>query len=124
MVDRRLLVPARIGGWDLPAGTDVGACIYLTHRRPEVWPDPEGFSPERFLGVRTSPYAYYPFGGGDHRCLGAAFATYQMRIVLAELLTRAELRVAPGYNPRPVLRAVTVGPSRGMPVVLKRRHDG
>jgi len=121
VVDRHLLVPTRIGGWDLPAGTDVAASIYLTHRRPELWPEPERFLPERFLGVRTSPYAYYPFGGGDHRCLGAAFATYEMRIVLAEVLTRAELRLAPGYRARPVLRAVTVGPSRGMPVVLSRR---
>jgi cytochrome P450 len=124
IVDRRLLVPTRIAGWDLPAGTDVGAAIYLTHRHPELWPDPERFAPERFLRVRTSPHAYYPFGGGEHRCLGAAFATYEMRIVLAEVLTRAELRVAPGYRARPVLRAVTVGPSRGMPVVLERRYHG
>jgi cytochrome P450 len=124
MVDRRLLVPARISGWDLPAGTDVAACIYLTHRRPELWQDAERFAPERFLGVRTNPYAYYPFGGGDHRCLGAAFATYEMRIVLSEVLRGAALHVAPGYRARPVLRAVTVGPSGGMPVVLERRCDG
>ena len=110
---RVLKAPARIGGLDLPAGVGVSASIYLTHHRPDLWPDPERFAPERFVGARPSPYAFLPFGGGDRRCLGAAFATYEMKVVLAELLARVDLRVAPGYRMRPVLRTVTVAPSAG-----------
>ena len=120
-VMRRLHAPARIGGLDLPAGISVSAAIYATHHRPDLWPDPERFLPERFLGVRPSPNTFFPFGGGVRRCLGAAFATYELKIVLAEVLSRVELRIAPGYRMRPVLRAITVAPSRGVPVVVERR---
>ena len=94
----------------------------MTHHRPDLWPDPERFAPERFVGARPSPYAFLPFGGGERRCLGAAFAMYEMKVVLAELLSRVDLRVAPGYRMRPVLRTVTVSPSGGMPVVLEARR--
>ncbi len=119
---RLLNAPMRIGGHDLPAGIAVSACIYSTHRRPELWPEPERFDPDRFLGARPAPNTFFPFGGGVRRCLGAAMATYEMKIVLAEVLRRVELRVAPGYRPRPVLRAITIAPSRGMPVVVDARH--
>ena len=120
-VMRRLHAPARIGGLDLPAGVSVSASIYATHHRPDLWPDPEHFLPERFLGTRPSPNTFFPFGGGVRRCLGAAFATYQLKIVLAEVLSRVDLRIAPGYRMRPVLRAITVAPSRGVLVVVERR---
>jgi len=120
-VMRRLHAPARIGGLDLPAGVSVSASIYATHHRPDLWPDPERFLPERFLGTRPSPNTFFPFGGGVRRCLGAAFATYQLKIVLAEVLSRVDLRIAPGYRMRPVLRAITVAPSRGVLVVVERR---
>src|SRR5216117_1496023 len=120
-VMRRLHAPARIGGLDLPAGVSVSASIYATHHRPDLWPDPERFLPERFLGTRPSPNTFFPFGGGVRRCLGAAFATYQLKIVLAEVLSRVDLRLAAGYRMRPVLRAITVAPSRGVPVVVERR---
>ncbi len=120
-VMRRLHAPARIGGLDLPAGVSVSASIYATHHRPDLWPDPERFLPERFLGTRPSPNTFFPFGGGVRRCLGAAFATYELKIVLAEVLSRVDLRLAAGYRMRPVLRAITVAPSRGVPVVVERR---
>jgi cytochrome P450 len=120
-VMRRLNVPARIGGLDLPAGVNVSACIYATHHRADLWPDPERFQPERFVGVRASPNTFFPFGGGVRRCLGAAFATYELKIVLAQVVSRVDLRIAPGYRMRPVLRAITVAPSRGVPVVMERR---
>jgi len=120
-VMRRLHAPARIGGLDLPAGISVSASIYGTHHRPDLWPDPEHFQPERFLAARPSPNTFFPFGGGVRRCLGAAFATYELKIVLAEVVSRVDLRIAPGYRMRPVLRAITVAPSRGVPVVVERR---
>jgi cytochrome P450 len=120
-VGRKLQVPMRVGGHDLPSGVVASPCIYLTHRRADVWPDPERFAPERFVGARPSPYAFLPFGGGVRRCLGAAFATYEMKVVLAEVLSRVELRAAPGYTVRLVRRTVTFAPSGGVPVVMERR---
>jgi cytochrome P450 len=120
-VIRRLQRPARIGGRDLPAGINVSLSIYGIHHRADLWPDPERFHPDRFVGARPAPHTYFPFGGGVRRCIGAAFATYEMKVVLAEVLSRVDLRAAPGYRMRPVLRTITVAPSRGMPVVVERR---
>jgi cytochrome P450 len=117
-VGRKLARPTRIGGWDLPAGVVAAPSIFLVHRRPDVWPDPERFSPERFLAARPGPYEFLPFGGGVRRCLGMAFALYEMRIVLDRVLARAKLRLAPGYRARTVLRSITLAPSQGMPVIL------
>jgi cytochrome P450 len=115
-VGRRLARPAHIGGWDLPAGLVAAPAIYLTHRRPDVWPDPGAFRPERFIGARSDPYAFFPFGGGVRRCLGMAFALYEMKAVLAEVLTRTRIRLAEGYQARTVRRAITLAPSAGLPV--------
>jgi cytochrome P450 len=120
-VGRRLTHPMRIGGWDLPADVAVGPCIYLVHRRPDVWPDPERFDPGRFLGARPSPYEFLPFGGGSRRCLGMAFALYEMKVVLAAVLSRVDLARAPGYRMKVVRRSITLAPSRGMPVVVTAR---
>jgi cytochrome P450 len=122
LVARKLHEPARIGGMALPAGTTVAANIYLAHRRPDVWREPERFDPDRFVGFRPSPNTFFPFGGGVRRCLGAAMATYEIKTVLAEVLARVDLAIAPGYRMRPMLRAVTIAPSRGMPVVVERRR--
>ena len=121
IVGRRLLTPLVIGGRALPAGVVAAPCIYLAHRRPQRWPQPAQFRPERFLGARPTPYEFLPFGGGVRRCLGMAFALFEMKIVLAEVLTRLELEPATGYQVRVVRRAVTLAPSEGMPVVASRR---
>jgi cytochrome P450 family 110 len=121
IVGRRLTRRLRVGGIDLPAGVVAAPCIVLAHRRPEAWPEPLRFRPERFLERKPTPYEFLPFGGGVRRCLGAAFALYEMKIVLAEVLTRVVLRTAPGYQVRVVRRAVTLAPSEGMPVIVERR---
>lgn len=121
IVGRVLLQPARIGGWDLPAGVAVVCSIYLAHRRPEAYPEPERFNPGRFLGVKPSPYEFFPFGGGMRRCIGMAFALYEMKMVLATVLSRASLRLAPGPAIEPVRRAITLMPSDGLRVELTRR---
>src|SRR5262249_56292248 len=86
-----------------------------------VWPEPERFDPGRFIGQRVSPYAFFPFGGGIRRCLGMAFALYEMRVVTARVLQRVVLRTAPGYQVRVVRRGVTFAPSDGMPVLAEKR---
>jgi cytochrome P450 family 110 len=116
-VGRRLSAATELGGRLLPAGAVIAPCIYLVHRRADLWPDPLRFDPTRFLATRTNPHAYFPFGGGVRRCIGAAFATYEMKIVLSRLLARVTLRLAPGYRARLVRHSIAFAPSEGMPVI-------
>ncbi|MFZ0676280.1 cytochrome P450 [Candidatus Binatus sp.] len=120
---RTLTRPLKIAGHDLAAGVTIAPCIYLVHRRPELWPNPEQFNPDRFLEVRQSPYTFFPFGGGARRCLGAAFATYQMKIVIAEILSRVDLKPAPGYKASATRRGIAFAPSEGMPVIASAQSE-
>ena len=122
LAGRRLNAELEVDGLSLPAGTDVTPAIWLAHTRAESFPEPFAFRPERFLGEPPDTYAWIPFGGGIRRCLGAAFAEFEMRIVLREVLGRCELRKA---NPRPERvgrRNITLSPKAGTPVVLTARH--
>ena len=116
-VVRRLTQPQTIAGFDLPAGTNVAPSIQLIHRRPDLYPDPTAFRPERWLGVRPNPYTFLPFGGGVRRCLGAAFAETEMRAVLAEIVSRVRLRPARPEPERVARRVITLVPGRGGEVV-------
>jgi cytochrome P450 family 135 len=120
IVVRHLQAPMRIAGLELPAGVLVAPSIYLVHRRPELYPEPARFRPERFLGERPQggTYTWIPFGGGVRRCLGAAFALMELRVVLAEL-GRALDASAPDRAPeRTHRRGITLVPARGAEVVL------
>ncbi len=119
-VVREVVAPYRIGGHDIPIGAFITPFIYGVHRRPDLYPEPTRFLPERFLGAKADPYAWFPFGGGIRRCLGMAFALYEMKIVLATVLARAELRLA-GGPVRVVRRTLTFAPSGGTRVALARR---
>ena len=115
---RKTLVPFEVGGWELPAGVHVAPCLYLTHRRPDLYPDPTAFRPERFLdGGTPTRYAFIPFGGGTRRCVGAAFATMEMREVLRVVATRVALRPERPEGERMRRRGVTLSPSRGARVI-------
>jgi cytochrome P450 family 110 len=120
-IGRGLKKPMTIAGRQLPAGVTIAPCIYLVHRRPELWPNPEQFNPDRFLEARQSPYTFLPFGGGSRRCLGAAFASYQMKIVIAEILSRVELKPASGYTAHAIRRGIAFAPSDGLPVIASNR---
>jgi cytochrome P450 len=121
LVVRRLAEARTVGGLPVPAGAIVSPNIWMTHRRPDLWPDPERFDPGRFLGPAPRPHHFFPFGGGNRICVGRAFALQEMRIVLGELLRRRLPGPAPGYAPRVVRRGVTFAPSRGLPLLLQRR---
>jgi cytochrome P450 len=119
-VARKMTAPKAIGGYELPAGTFVMAAIAALHYRPDLFPDPERFWPERFLDGKADTYAWIPFGGGVRRCIGAAFAEYEMRVVLRTILERAELS-APDPRPEKVkVRNITLAPGRGTRVNLDR----
>jgi cytochrome P450 len=119
LVARRLTEPVQIGHWHLPAGVIVTPSIYLMHRRPDIYPDPEAFQPERFLQSKPGTYTWIPFGGGVRRCLGGAFAQFEMKVVLGELVKRWLLSPAQP-EPEPVFRrAITETPRRDAEVVLR-----
>ena len=121
LVLRRLTEPMEIGGRMLPAGATVAPSIYLLHRRPDVYPDPRAFRPERFLERPSGTYTWIPFGGGIRRCLGASFAQFEMKVVLRELVTRLDLRAARPKGERRVRRAIIFAPERGGEIVAARR---
>ena len=114
LVGRILERPARVAGYDLPAGTPVVCSIYLAQRRPEVYPEPERFDPSRFLGKKLTPSEFFPFGGGMRRCIGMSFALYEMRIVLARIFERAQLSLASSRPIRAERRSITLMPSEGL----------
>jgi len=114
---RRVAEPFEVGGHVLPPGVHVAPCIYLAHRRPEAWPAPAAFRPERFLGAAPEPGTYLPFGGGVRRCAGAAFATLELREVLRAVLDRFALAPPRGGSERMRRGSVTLQPSGGGTVV-------
>jgi cytochrome P450 len=118
IVVRRLTEQMEIGGHTLPAGVSVTPCIYLMHRRPELYPEPERFRPERFLESPPGTYTWIPFGGGVRRCLGASFALFEMKTVLRAIAVQGNLRPARAESERVTRRAITLTPSRGGEVVL------
>ncbi len=120
-VVRRVQSPITVAGYDVPVGAFLTPCIHLAHRRPEAWPEPHRFRPERFVGAKVDPYTWFPFGGGIRRCLGMAFALYEMKIVVGVTLLAARLRLA-GAPPRIVRRTVTLAPAGGTRVVLEERR--
>jgi cytochrome P450 family 135 len=114
---RKVVEPYQLKGWTLPPGVHVAPSIYLAHRRADVWDEPTAFKPERFLGRAPEPYTFIPFGGGVRRCVGAAFASLEMKEVLRAVARRFELRPAADHGERMRRRSITMTPSRGGYVV-------
>jgi cytochrome P450 family 135 len=118
IVLRRLTEPVEIGGYELPAGVSVVPSVYLVHRNPEVYPEPQAFRPERFLESPPGTYTWIPFGGGVRRCLGAAFAQFEMAVVLRELVQRWQVHPASLEPERIFRRAITETPRHNTKVIL------
>jgi cytochrome P450 len=117
VIGRRVTVPWRFGGVVAAEGSRVLVGIVMTHHRPDLYPDPFRFDPDRFIGVKPSTNAWLPFGGGTRRCLGATLAMEEMRIVLSEIARRTDLAVVDPAPERPAHRNVTMIPARGGRVV-------
>jgi cytochrome P450 family 135 len=116
-VARKLKASATIGGYELPAGQFVLPAIAALHYRDDLFPQPGEFRPERFLEGKADNYAWIPFGGGIRRCIGAAFAEYEMRTILREFVERAELRPVALEPERVKVRNITLAPAKGTQVI-------
>jgi cytochrome P450 len=115
--------PFALGEWLIPPGIEINPSIRGIHRRPDLYPEPGAFRPERFLGESPpDTYTWIPFGGGTRRCLGASFALMEMRLVLRRVLERSRLRAAVDELDRAQLRMITLAPKRGVRVVLEGRR--
>jgi cytochrome P450 len=109
--------PFQLGRWRLPPGTEINPSIVVTHRRGDRYPDPAEFRPERFLeDDPPDTYTWIPFGGGSRRCLGASFATFEMRVVVRRVLERASLQPVAGRPDRLERRGITQVPKEGVRV--------
>jgi cytochrome P450 len=121
-VSRIALVPFALGPYTIPAGEGIRASPLLLHGGADLYPEPERFRPTRFLERKLTPFEYIPFGGGARRCMGAAFAMYEMKVVLGTLLRGYRLRPGSLETPPPVRRGLTLGPRGGIPMVLVERR--
>lgn len=108
-----------LGGYDFKPGTVLMGSIYLTHQREDLYPEPKQFKPERFLERQYSPYEFLPFGAGARRCIGFAFALFEMKIALAKILSRLELELADNREITPVRRGLVTAPNRNIQLVVK-----
>ncbi|MGJ3253656.1 MAG: cytochrome P450 [Elainellaceae cyanobacterium] len=118
---RILSRPLNLMGYALQPGTVLFPCIYLVHHRDNLYPDSKSFQPERFLHRQFSPYEYLPFGGGHRRCIGAAMAMLEMKLVLATLVANWQFSLASDRPLKPVRRGITIAPSSNFKMVAIRR---
>lgn len=118
-VGRILKEPAEVAGYRLPAGVMVVPSITSVHSDPTVYPDPDTFDPDRMVGATLSPATWFPFGGGNRRCLGAGFAMVEMRIVLREILRRVELSTTTEPGEKTKLKHVIMTPDRGALITVR-----
>ena len=121
MTGRRVTVPWQLGDYGIPADTAVAISILLVHHREDVYPDPFAFRPERWLDRKPGAYEWIPFGGGTRRCLGAALAMAEQRVVLRAMAAHLDLEADDPEPERPRHRSVTMIPARGGRVVLRHR---
>jgi cytochrome P450 len=122
IIGRREMVPWRLGEYVVPGDSPVGVSILLLHHREDLYPDPFAFRPERWDGHKPGTYEWLPFGGGIRRCLGAALAMAEMRIVLGEMARRLDLEAVEAEPEHAKHRNVTMIPSRGAQVVIRAKR--
>lgn len=110
--------PTTVMGYPIDEGDSVVGCIYLLHRHPDIYPEPEQFKPERFLNRKFSPYEYLPFGGGVRQCIGMALAQFEMKLVLATILRHYQLKIAEKRPVKAARRGVTLSPLGGIKMTM------
>jgi cytochrome P450 len=117
-VVRKTVRPFAAGGREYPAGVVLCPCSYLVHRREDLYPEPDRFLPERFLERKFGPHEWFPFGGGNRVCLGMPFALYEMKVLLATLLSQVRLARPAGARSRARRYGLVLGPDDGARVAV------
>ena len=115
---RVTLRSVNLRGYHVASGTYVTPCIYLTHRRPDLYPQPDKFQPERFINRKYSSYEFWPFGGGSRQCLGQVFALFEMKLILATILLNSQLKLEEKALVTPARRGFLLGPQGGVKMSL------
>ncbi len=123
IIGRRVTRPWRLGEYAVPAGTPISISILLVHHRPDLYPDPFAFRPERWHDHKPGTYEWIPFGGGTRRCLGAALAMAEQRVVIEAMARRVDLEADRPQPERVRHRNVTMIPGRGARAILRARRD-
>jgi cytochrome P450 len=123
VVMRRLVEPMKLDRYVIPGGTIVAPCVFLMHRRGDVYPQPRAFRPERFLEGTAGTYTWIPFGGGVRRCVAASFAQLEMKRVMQTVLQEVELSAAETRGEGAARSSVSFVPDGGARVVARRRRD-
>ena len=122
IVVRKLLEPMELSGYTIPAGTTVAPCVHLVHRRPDIYPQPLCFRPERFLERPAGTYTWIPFGGGVRRCLAAPYAQMLMKQVIGTVVGDLDLRAVEPRSELPRKSAIAFVPHRHALVIARRRE--
>jgi cytochrome P450 len=118
-VVRKTVQPFAAGGREFPAGVVLCPCSYLVHRREDLYPEPDRFRPERFLERKFGPHEWFPFGGGNRVCLGMPFALYEMKVMLATLLSQVRLARPTGARSRARRYGIVLGPDDGGQIIVR-----
>jgi cytochrome P450 family 110 len=118
---RTLKTSLEIMDWQFEPGSRLYPCIYLTHHRPELYPEPDKFIPERFLDRQFSVYEFFPFGGGNRRCVGMAFALFEMKLALARIVSKLDLALVDPRPLKPVRFGITMAPPADFKLVATRQ---
>jgi cytochrome P450 len=111
---RRVESPTELMGYGLSPGTLLMGCIYLTHQRQDLYSQPKQFQPERFLEKQYSPYEFFPFGGGARTCIGAALAVFEMKLLLATILSNYQLMLVKNQPEQPKFEGLMCYPASGV----------
>jgi cytochrome P450 len=122
VVMRRLTEPMELGGYTIPADTIVAPCVYLMHRRADLYPQPRSFQPERFLGEGAGTYTWIPFGGGVRRCVAVVFAQLEMKRVIQTVISEVDLTPAESRSEGAARSSVSFAPDGGATVIATRRR--
>jgi unspecific monooxygenase len=123
LLSRLVKSPLQIGEYQFEPGTLLIPCVYLTHHREDLYPDSQTFKPERFLERQFSGYEYIPFGGGNRRCIGMAFALFEMKLVLATVLSNWQMELADSQPVLPIRKGLLFGPKGGVQMVIKGKRE-